>query len=161
MSVMFVSLAPLADFLGPLLSASPYLRRVHRFLVLACYQHRDPSTYFAFIVGNNAYAHLGALAKSVKDAEDMRDMLIASGYPHDHVFTVLDESHAIFQDQLTKFVRRLDGAEGNHVVFYYAGHGNEGDGGETILMPVDADLSSHSRTCSWASNPSTMCRLNP
>jgi hypothetical protein len=111
--------------------------------MFACDQYRDPSTYFAFVVGNVAYPPpLRPTTKCVQDAEDMRDLLLTSGYPRDNVITALNKSHYELLSCLTKFKKRVDGAEGCCVVLLYAGHGMEGLGNEVILMPIDADVSS-------------------
>ena len=99
------------------------------------FQHRDPSTYFAFIVGNNAYPS-SPLAKCRNDAEDMRDLLVELGYPPDHVVTLLDATKAHLLDMFREFTCRLDGAIGCHVLLFYAGHGTEG-AGDNYLLPID------------------------
>ena len=60
--------------------------------------------------------------------------------------TVLDSTYDLFLDGLDAFTRRLNGAVGCHVVVFYAGHAVEDAGGENVLLPVDADLSSDGRT---------------
>ena len=115
-------------------------------------QYRDPQTYFAFIVGTSAYMKERPLPKSVNDAEDVRDTLLGAGYPPDHVVTVLDGTHRKLQEELAAFTRRLDGAEGCRVVLFYAGRGVEGAGGESILLPIDADVSSEYCTPSASYN---------
>ncbi len=113
-------------------------------------QYRDPSTYFAFIVGNVAYHPPSPpqrpITKCVQDAEDMRDLLLRSGYREENVITVLDKTHSDLLEHLSKFKKRVDGAEGCCVVLFYAGHGMEGVGGEVILMPTDADVTSDTST---------------
>ncbi len=104
-------------------------------------QHRDPATFFAFIVGNEAYPS-APLAKCVADAEDMRDLLLASGYPPGNVVTVFNASKADLLSALRQFVVRLDGAVGCHVVVFYSGHGLEG-AGDNFLLPVDFDATSY------------------
>ncbi len=120
--------------------------------MLVCDQYRDPSTYFAFIVGNIAYPPppppQRPITKCVQDAEDMRDLLLTSGYPKENVITVLDKSHSDLLEHLAEFKEGVDGAEGCCVVLYYAGHGMEGLGGEVILLPVDADVTSN--TSMWS-----------
>ena len=107
-------------------------------------QYRDPWTYFALLVGIDAYSTLHPLANCVADVKAMRDMLLDSGYPASNVVTTLNCTHTDLRAHVSAFTRLLDGAEGCHVLFFYAGHGVDGAGGEPILMPVDADLSSDS-----------------
>lgn len=103
-------------------------------------QFRAKEKYFAFLVGINQYTRIAPLLNCLNDAKGVEDMLIDSGYLRRNVFSVMDGTHATLTCQLTEFTRRLNGAEGCHVVFFYAGHGAEGVGGETVLMPNDADL---------------------
>jgi uncharacterized caspase-like protein len=76
----------------------------------------------------------------------MRELLLSSGYPKENVITVLDKSHSDLLEHLAKFKKRVDGAEGCCVVLFYAGHGMEGVGGEVIVMPIDADVTSNTST---------------
>jgi uncharacterized caspase-like protein len=110
-------------------------------------QYRDPRTYFAFIVGNNKYTKISPLWNCVNDATDMRDLLLASGYPAKNVVTVLDGSHDDFRAALGGITQRLAGAVKCHVTVFYAGHAVEDAGGESVLLPVNADLSSDARMC--------------
>ncbi len=111
-------------------------------VAFVCEQYRDPQTYFALVIGNNAYNTLDSLAKCVPDAEAMAKMLLDSGYPASNVRIVRNGSHDDIVTQLAWLREQVKDAIGCHVVFFYAGHGVEGVGGEAILLPVDAALSS-------------------
>ena len=101
-------------------------------------------------MGNVAYPPPSPLqrpiTKCVRDAEDVRELLLTLGYPKENVITVLDKGHDDLLEHLAQFKLRVDGAEGCCVVLFYAGHGVEGAGEEVILVPIDADISSNTST---------------
>jgi hypothetical protein len=113
------------------------------YVLYACVQHRDRSTFFAFIVGNEAYHSVKVLTKCRNDAEDMRDLLVELGYPSDNVVTLLDATKAQLLSMLQEFTRRLDGAIDCHVLLFYSGHGLEVAGDKhNYLLPIDVDVTS-------------------
>jgi uncharacterized caspase-like protein len=113
---------------------------------LSCSQHRHPNTFFAFIVGNDAYPSQ-PLVKCVNDAKDVEEALLAGGYLRENVVSVLDGTRQDIAEALARFTKRLDGARGSRVAFFFSGHGVEGAGGENIFMPVDAINAAGRRKC--------------
>lgn len=105
-------------------------------------QYRDPWTYFALLVGIDACSTRHPWANCVADVKAMRDMLLDSGYPASNVVITLNCTHTDLRAHVSAFTRLLDGAEGCHVLFFYAGRGVHGAEGDLILMPIDADLPS-------------------
>jgi hypothetical protein len=122
--------------------------------LLVVKQYRDPKTYFAFLVGNSKYPGKNRLGECVQDARDMADLLEDSGYPKEHVVVVLDGTYDVMVAQLAAFTQLLAGARDCRVLLFFSGHGLEGAGGESILAPIDADLSSFRSTSQQACDAS-------
>ena len=88
----------------------------------------------ALVVGNGAYAAIGALSNPGNDAADMAAALGRLGFD---VTTVRDANLVGMNESLRLFARTSAGAD--VAVVFYAGHGLEVDG-LNYLVPVDARL---------------------
>ena len=89
----------------------------------------------ALVIGNSAYASVGALANPVRDAKAVAEALRAAGFAD--VAEGYDLSKPQFDAALQRFGDAASGAD--WALIYYAGHGI-GIGGETYVLPVDAVL---------------------
>ncbi len=89
----------------------------------------------ALVMGNSAYASVGALANPVRDAKAVAEALCAAGFAE--VAEGYDLSKPQFDAALKRFGDAASGAD--WALIYYAGHGI-GIGGETYVLPVDAVL---------------------
>ncbi len=89
----------------------------------------------ALVIGNSAYATVGALPNPVRDAKAVAEALRAAG------FTEVAEGYDLTKPQFDAALKRFgDAASGaDWALIYYAGHGI-GIGGETYVLPVDAVL---------------------
>ena len=108
-------------------------------LLLAVGLALAPSAAFAadrvaLVVGNSAYAAIGALPNPGNDATDVAAALGRLGFD---VTPVRDADRAGLSEALRVFTRKSAGAEVSLV--FYAGHGLEMDG-VNYLVPVDAQL---------------------
>ena len=108
-------------------------------LLLAVGLALAPSAAFAadrvaLVVGNSAYAAIGALPNPGNDATDVAAALGRLGFD---VTPVRDADRAGMSEALRVFTRKSAGAEVSLV--FYAGHGLEMDG-VNYLVPVDAQL---------------------
>lgn len=128
-------------------------------LALIVPSHDAPAspTRHALLVGINTYTpESGARAMSVRtwrdldgtinDVELMREVLIERGFAPEDVRTLTNRD-ATRQGILDAIEALIDRAEpGDHVVFYYAGHGSqvtntasdEADGKDETIVPADA-----------------------
>src|SRR5438128_1942513 len=88
----------------------------------------------ALVVGNSAYKQ-APLANTLRDAESVADALGRIGFTSVKLHSDLSQSQ--FSGVLADFGEEAEGAE--LAVMFYAGHGIEA-GGETFLLPVDAEL---------------------
>ena len=88
----------------------------------------------ALVVGNSAYAAIGALPNPGNDAADVAAALGRLGFD---VTTVQDADRVGMSEALRVFTRQSAGADVSLV--FYAGHGLEMDG-VNYLVPVDAQL---------------------
>lgn len=89
----------------------------------------------ALIIGNKDYEHVSKLKNPLNDAKDMSDALKQLG------FDVLVVSNANYRDFMVSINKFKTGMNNSDVVFfYYSGHG-VGYGGQSYLLPVDADIS--------------------
>ena len=88
----------------------------------------------ALVVGNSAYAAIGALPNPGNDATDVAAALGRLGFD---VTTVRDADRVGMSEALRIFTRESAGADVSLV--FYAGHGLEMDG-VNYLVPVDAQL---------------------
>ena len=93
-----------------------------------------PADRVALVVGNGAYAAIGALPNPSNDATDVAAALGRLGFD---VTTVRDADRAGMSEALRVFTRESAGADVSLV--FYAGHGLEMDG-VNYLVPVDAQL---------------------
>jgi uncharacterized caspase-like protein len=91
-------------------------------------------TRVAFVVGNAAYEHAGALANPVNDATDVATLLEKLNFD---VVLGVDLTEDDFGNKLAEFASKLQTAD--VALFYYAGHGIQYEG-ENYLIPVDAAL---------------------
>ncbi len=93
----------------------------------------------AVIVGNDAYwAPRQTLTSCVHDAEDMRSTLLSAGYHASNVVTVTDGTLDDLLGSLEALACLLNGAVRRHVMLFYAGRAVVSEGGEIVLVPVDA-----------------------
>jgi uncharacterized caspase-like protein/uncharacterized protein YecT (DUF1311 family) len=91
----------------------------------------------ALVVGNSAYARVGALPNTVNDAHAVARALEGIGFD---VALVADADRRALREALRGFAARADGAD---VAFlFYAGHGIEA-GGVNWLIPTDAVLATN------------------
>ena len=88
----------------------------------------------ALVVGNGAYAAVGALPNPGNDAADVSAALGRLGFD---VTTVRDADRVALTEALRAFTRKSAGAD--VALVFYAGHGLEMDG-VNYLVPVDARL---------------------
>ena len=88
----------------------------------------------ALVVGNSAYAAIGALPNPGNDATDVAAALGRLGFD---VTTVRDADRVGLSEALRVFTRESAGADVSLV--FYAGHGLEMDG-VNYLVPIDAQL---------------------
>jgi len=91
----------------------------------------------ALVMGNGAYAHVGALANATNDAQLMADTLGGLGFT---VTLLRDGGKAAMAAAVAKFGADLRAAGPEAVgLFYYAGHGVQSFQ-QNYLLPVDAEL---------------------
>ena len=88
----------------------------------------------ALVVGNSAYAAIGALPNPGNEAADVAASLGRLGFD---VTTVRDADRVAMSEALRVFTRESAGAD--VALVFYAGHGLEMDG-VNYLVPVDAQL---------------------
>jgi hypothetical protein len=96
-------------------------------------------TYYAYIVGINAYQEYTPLQTAVKDARELRDTLI-SLYDFDDRRVFLRTDEAASQRNLMSEMRELAAGlkENDNLLIYYAGHGTiDSFTGEGYWIPVD------------------------
>jgi outer membrane protein assembly factor BamD (BamD/ComL family) len=99
----------------------------------------DFGSYYALVIGNNAYRHFGRLKSAVGDAEAVA-VLLTSGYGY-RVTILKDATRKQILDALSSLRRRLGGKD--NLLIYYAGHGNlDRDTGRGYWLPIDADADS-------------------
>jgi hypothetical protein len=114
--------------------------------------HRDPSKYFALVVGNNdAPTSTGtssrgsngrdALTKCVQDARDVYMTLLACGYPRDNVMLLTNASQTNIMEAVKLLSVQVEGVANCTVAVFFAGHAFQ-SGVESLLVPADADESS-------------------
>jgi uncharacterized caspase-like protein len=109
-------------------------------LLLAC-QPAWAAKRVALVLGNSAYQNVARLPKPVNDAAAMAATLKDAG------FDVVDSRHDLMAAETRRALRDFaDRArDADIAVVYYAGHGIEVDGTNS-LIPVDARLRSD---CGW------------
>jgi hypothetical protein len=88
----------------------------------------------ALVIGNATYKNTPALANPGNDATDIAQAIGAIGF---QVTLKLDADKRQMDQAIAQFAR--DAATADTVLFYYAGHGMQFQGGNYI-MPVDAEL---------------------
>lgn len=97
----------------------------------------QPETRIALVIGNGAYAGVGALANPGNDARAIEATLKKIGFTT--VTLQLDLPRERLLDALKSFAREAEKAD--WALVYFAGHGLE-LGGINYLVPVDAKLAS-------------------
>jgi len=122
-------------------------------------KEENMSTHFtngyALIVGVANYSHpkIRNLSKTVlKDAEDMRDLLISKdycGYLEKNIHLILDDEATI--DNIRKELQRLAASAGEDstALLFFSGHGGQIEKGEdagNYLIPYNCDLADISTT---------------
>ena len=103
---------------------------------------------YAVVVGINEYPGGNALNGCVNDANNMKAYLVQHGFPEQNIQMVLDKAATKkgILDALDKVLVQKSKA-GDVVVFFYSGHGtyvpdgngDEPDGTDEALCPVDAE----------------------
>jgi len=89
--------------------------------------------YYAVLVGINQYQYVNDLSYCVADAEDMRDSLIACGWPSANI-TLLKDSQATKAGIKAAIEAKLALADADDVVlFFQSSHGDQ----STDMAPVD------------------------
>ena len=88
----------------------------------------------ALVIGNSAYARVGALPNPKSDAALVAETLRGESF---HVTLVQDAKHDAMLKALRNFSHEAD--EADWALVYYAGHGIE-VGGANYLLPVDVEL---------------------
>ena len=88
----------------------------------------------ALVIGNRDYKYVRKLKNPVNDAEDMSRALKILGF---EVITVPDADYRTMMNALNQFRERLTATD--VALLYFSGHGL-GFGGQSYLLPTDADL---------------------
>ena len=96
---------------------------------------RQDAPRMAFVVGNAAYAGIGAIPDATRDARGMAETLEQLDF---RVTLLLNSDGATFRAAFDSFVRRAEDASA--VLFYFAGHGVQADG-ENRLALIDMQVS--------------------
>jgi uncharacterized caspase-like protein len=92
-------------------------------------------TRLALVIGNSAYASMGALSNPANDARLIAQSLKNAGFD---VTSLTDQTQAQMKSAVSDFANRVDTAGPETMaMFYYAGHGVQIDG-TNYLVPVDA-----------------------
>jgi len=108
----------------------------------------DFGSYYALVIGNDAYRNILPLRTAVKDARAVKELL-----KHKYGFKVTllkDATRAQILRSLTRLRRTL--GPGDNLLIYYAGHGwLDKDADQGYWLPVDAE--EHDPT-NWISNSS-------
>jgi uncharacterized caspase-like protein len=95
---------------------------------------QDPLRGVALVIGNGDYEHLPKLPNPASDAQAIEALLDRLGF---EIVATTDRDVRRLRRDLEDFVEDAEGAD--VAVLYYAGHGIEA-GGQSFLVPVDADL---------------------
>lgn len=94
----------------------------------------------ALVIGNSGYA-VKPLDNPARDARLVANALIGAGFPKDSVALRFDLKRKPLRSELEAFVSRAAGAD--TALLYFSGHGMQPSaGGESYLIPVDADIGS-------------------
>lgn len=83
----------------------------------------------AFVVGNAAYAEIGAIPDATRDARGMAETLEQLDF---RVTLLLDSDGVTFDAAFDSFARRAETASA--VLFYFAGHGVQADGQNRLAL---------------------------
>jgi uncharacterized caspase-like protein len=87
----------------------------------------------ALLIGNNNYTKGEVLECCINDANDLSEKLRTIGF----ITTVVpDATFDKMEDKIDEFVNTI--ADGDFVLFFFAGHGTQLDG-ENYLIPIDDD----------------------
>jgi formylglycine-generating enzyme required for sulfatase activity len=94
----------------------------------------------ALVIGNASYA-VKPLANPVRDAQLVADALVRAGFPKEGVVRHSDLKRKPLRAALEEFVALA--ANADTALLYFSGHGMQpSSGGESYLIPVDADITS-------------------
>ncbi len=96
---------------------------------------------FALVIGVERYLRLPAAAYAARDAETMKNYLIAMGYPRENIVTLSgpNATRALFQGYLEEWLPRNLKPD-SEFFLYYAGHGAaDALTHRSYLVPWDAD----------------------
>lgn len=105
------------------------------------YKNPENPDRFALVIGIGRYKSLPEAKFAVRDAETMREHLIALGYPRRNVITLTGDNatRTGMQKYLEEWLPRNVGPQAS-VFFYYSGHGApDPKSGEAFLVPWDGD----------------------
>ncbi len=104
---------------------------------LAATSHSGTGDYYALIIGNNAYQHWPVLQTARHDAQRLQEVLTTEyTFAPEHVRLLLDATRV---DLLKGFdwLKQHSGPD-DHVLIYYAGHGEYDEREDGYWVPVDA-----------------------
>jgi len=106
-------------------------------------------SYYALLIGITDYQHLIDLEYPLKDATEMKSILLSQySFPEDHVFLLENPSRASILEALDEIDVLLE--ENDSLLIFYAGHGHwEEDREQGYWLPADAKLR---RRSAWISN---------
>jgi len=106
-------------------------------------------SYYALLIGITDYQHLIDLEYPLKDATEMKAILVSQySFPEDHVFLLENPSRASILEALDEIDVLLE--ENDSLLIFYAGHGHWEEGREQgYWLPADAKLR---RRSAWISN---------
>ncbi|MFH1724641.1 MAG: caspase family protein [Elusimicrobiota bacterium] len=107
------------------------------------YHSKERPDDFAVVIGIDGYKNLPDAQFAERDAQTMRDHLIAMGYPKRHV--VLLKGDAATGNGMRKYLEEWlprNVKPTSNVFFYYSGHGApDVESGKAYLVPWDGDAS--------------------
>ncbi|CAK8717179.1 hypothetical protein KKHLCK_06335 [Candidatus Electrothrix laxa] len=93
--------------------------------------------YYALVIGNQNYSHLGTLHTPLADAQKIAEILKGQ-YRFDDVDLLLDASRKEIMEAVSKWCVRVNRKEDN-LLIYYAGHGDlDPETGLGYWQPVEA-----------------------
>jgi tripartite-type tricarboxylate transporter receptor subunit TctC len=108
----------------------------------------------AFVVGNNAYAHLSTLANAVNDAAGLAAELRKAGFDVTHLS---DAKATEIKDGTARFFSSV--ANGGVGIFYFSGHGAQ-IRGRNYLVPVDYSFSTLAPVAGLVSLPELLDEID-
>ncbi len=127
----------------PRTSYRPAARTIHSDIDEPGYRMSERPDDFAVVIGIDGYKNLPAAQFGERDAQTMRDHLVAMGYPKRHV--ILLKGDAATGNGMRKYLEEWlprNVKPDSTVFFYYSGHGApDVESGKAFLVPWDGDAS--------------------